>query len=114
MHTYMHSMSKERGITFGIRVVLCVTCVIQHGVLHDVMRGVVIGVNQGILYVVFGVPICVAARSVCCDISHQVQVDFNFVSTSENLFLRPLCTENEEQNGEKKSDTEEKEIMSKS
>ena len=110
MHTYMHSMSKERGITFGIRVVLCVTCVIQHGVLHDVVSGAVVGVNQGILHVDYGVR--VATKSVCCDISRQLHVDFNFVPTSENLLLWPLCIEYEEQNGEKKkTDMEEKETM---
>ena len=106
----MHSMSKERGITLGICVVHGVTRVIQ----HDIVGGVIIGVNQGIFHVDFGNPIRVATRSVCYDISRQAHADFDFVSTSENL-LWPLCIENEEQNGgETKTDVEERETMIKS
>ena len=66
--------------------------------MHDVVHGVVIGVKEGVFHVFFDVPIRVANRS--CN-TRQVHVDFDFVTTSENLLLRKLCIQNEEQNGEK-------------
>jgi len=55
---------------------------ILHGVLHDVMRGDVIGANEDVFQVVFDVPIRVANRS---GTTRQVHVDFDFVSTNVNL-----------------------------
>ena len=104
MHTHVQAPNVEKRDYFrhpfqyhwgNIRryIVHIVTRVILHGVLHDVMRGDVIGANQDVFQVVFDVPIRVANRS---GTTRQVHVDFDFVSTNVNLLNWLLCTENEE------------------